>query len=196
MSSNTYDVALAAGTEVPLFTNGNYYRVLSASGDLFVAVGDGMLEARSQGIGQHVDAGFSKLRLYSATAQTVRIATAIGRIDDNRLAVTTEIQIRKGTRIFSGRKMYTSFGITTVVTLLPQDTQRRALTIQNNLNNLLQLFGTDWSPDPPSYTDLSANGWPLQVGDAITITEAASSAIYAYSASPSAGMVNYLEELQ
>lgn len=81
----TLNLKLEAGKESSIAKAGSYIRIMSSTGEIQCRTDEGADVTLEQGIGQPLDP-FSRIRLLSATTQTIRVNVGTLKTDDSRMA--------------------------------------------------------------------------------------------------------------
>lgn len=89
-------VIIGAGGTTSLDVVGNYYRIVSATGAVYVGTDDGDLQQLAKGLGEQTEKEFTRLYIYSEVAQTIEIAVSRGRVDDSRLNLVGAVEVIDG----------------------------------------------------------------------------------------------------
>lgn len=91
----SYSGTIAAGDTFPINRQGRSVTCLSASDDLEIVIDDGSRSFFTAGISMEFDDPFSKIQLHNPTGGPVTflIATAMGKVDDNRLTASGNIKV-------------------------------------------------------------------------------------------------------
>jgi hypothetical protein len=91
----SYSGTIASGDTFVINRQGRSVTCLSASDDLEIVIDDGSRSFFTAGISMEFDDAFAKVQLHNPTAGPVTflIATAMGKVDDNRLTASGEIKV-------------------------------------------------------------------------------------------------------
>ncbi|WP_296996328.1 MULTISPECIES: hypothetical protein [unclassified Thalassospira] len=91
----SYSGTIAAGDTFAINRQGRSVTCLSASDDLEIVIDDGSRSFFTAGISMEFDEPFSKVQLHNPTAGPVTflIATAMGKVDDNRLTASGNLKV-------------------------------------------------------------------------------------------------------
>ncbi|MBO6841658.1 hypothetical protein [Thalassospira sp.] len=91
----SYSGTIAAGDTFVINRKGRSVTCLSASDDLEIVIDDGSRSFFTAGISMEFDEPFAKVQLHNPTASPVTflIATAMGKVDDNRLTASGNIKV-------------------------------------------------------------------------------------------------------
>lgn len=126
-------LTLAAGETRDIDITGRYFRVMEATADLFVALDGGALQKRNQGTGEGGDELFSRISVYSPTAQTVLITVGTRRVDDDRLSLSEPVPIAVADNIASDT--YALAVASAVELAIPARANRKRLLVLASPNN-------------------------------------------------------------
>ena len=177
-----YKVNLSAGTQTEIGAVGNYYRILEASGDVWIGIDGGPLQKRAAGIGEEVLEGFSRLTLYSDIDQAVLLSVTRGRIDDGRLSVTAPVKQDVGDSLASFPDV--SLNPVSATLIVAANPARREVLISNLELNAETIRIGDANA-------AASRGIELSPGSTIVLTTTA--AIYGYNPGTTAQPVGVLE---
>lgn len=173
-------IGLNAGQTLQMDVVGTYYRVLKASAPLSVATDNGDLQNIAQGIGEHTQDAFTRLYVYSASAQTVEIAVSFGRIDDARLSLSAPVDIASATAITTAADVALA---ATATSLIKAATAGRKEIIISNLGSNTVRVG--------DINAGAARGQPLEPAQSLTLNTSA--AVYAYNPGAGTNAVSVIE---
>lgn len=171
----TINLIFTAGQEITHAVAGRYVRLLSASAVVKVAADGGSFFDLELGIGVEMARQFSTLRIVSATAQTVMLAVADVRVDDNRLVGNVDITGGLDTREVLPTTLSNAAVTvgTSAVVVAASNINRRSALIVNSGAAVVYVGGLGVT---------TANGIPVPaLGGAIDLS--ATAAIYAISGS-------------
>lgn len=178
----TYNLNLPANTERRHALTGRYFRIMDATGTVFMRIDNGPLLELAQGIGGRIDTGFKSLTFMSVAAQDVVVAVSQFPIDDSRLSLSAPIDIVNGATI---NNTAVSVG-TAEVALAAAEPTRKSIAIFNNSTTATLYVGT---------TGLTTvNGWPIPPMSSYEFTKSAAAAFFGR-ASAAATNTRVIEEL-
>lgn len=112
---------------------GNFYRVITASADVYVGVNSNEMDLRPLGVGENVPGGFTSLYVHSDTAQQIRLTVVDGEVTDNRLALTEPLPIAAG--MSNGTDV--SIGAATSGQVAPVNANRFAIDVRSPTSNIV-----------------------------------------------------------
>lgn len=84
-----YPFVLGAGAEVDLNVQGDYFQVISASGDIGLRFDEAAMITRAQGMGGSAE--YSRVSVYSPIAQTVVVSLGYGIATDSRASLSATV---------------------------------------------------------------------------------------------------------
>ncbi|MDX1939667.1 MAG: hypothetical protein SFU99_03900 [Saprospiraceae bacterium] len=172
---------IPAGARQEVFQVFNYFRVMSMSGGaLSVLFGQNGIESpfTAAGVGIRFEESFMRMTLINTggTTMTIRIALALGNVQDDRLNVSGVVTVDGTVDIYGGATLANSQAsvTTTASNVSAASATKRSVIIKNLSTSAATVYiGTS--------AVTSANGFELKAGEALTLDVA--SDVYARTAS-------------
>jgi hypothetical protein len=165
--------SFTAGQEIPVSTAGQFLHILSAADPVQVSIDDGEFITLTQG--QGVETNFQKLRIKSATAQSIQWVTGAGRFVDAaaNVNVSTSATVAPGNTLDNGGDVSLIAGAGPGATTAIRGADANALTViikADAANTETVRIGTTGVN--------SSQGYPLAPGESVALSTTAAIAGY------------------
>jgi hypothetical protein len=183
-----FTFSLPAGEPVTFAVTGSYFRVISADDDFQVTfIGPEITTDIMSGLGFRLEEDFTGIRLYSVTAQVVKIAAGRGLVDDSRL--TGQVDLNGALQMLQSSATQVAQGSVTVTTAA-------TLIVAANLDRRSMLMQLDEAAAGPVWYGTTSgvttsNGIKIKPGGSLSIENAQP----VYLIGTTSVTVNYLEEI-